>query len=120
MIKDEYIPHGNPVTHHDFFYAAVKFDVSDQLLCDVNLISESMYYDRLTNHLIARCHAEGPNIASLLLGVKVANGSLTLDEIRTNDLYKKYITDSNDRNLMNNMYIDLCNSLNSGTNYVAR
>ncbi len=105
LIKDEDIHHGN---HSDFFYTAVKIDIPLYKLLDVLSISQSMYYDRLQKHLVARCHFEGANIASLLLGVKVVNGLLTLEQIQSEELYKQYMTNVKDLKLEKAMLEELC------------
>lgn len=110
MIKDEDIPHGYPAPHSDFFYGAVVIDIPNDKLLDVLLISKSMWYDRLTKQLIARCHFEEAIAGSLLLGVRVAKGRLTLEEIERDDLYKKYMAWDKKLNIYS-VLVTLCREL---------
>ncbi len=110
MIKDEDIPHTYPVAHSDFFYGSVVIDIPDDKLLDVLLISKSMWYDRLTKQLIARCHFEEAIVGSLLLGVRVAKGTLTLEAIERDDLYKKYMAWDKQLNIYS-VLVTLCHEL---------
>lgn len=116
MIKDEDIPHNYPVPHSDFFYGAVVIDIPDDKLLDVLLISKSMWYDRLTKQLIARCHVESAIATSLLLGVRVAKNILTLEKIKSQDLYKTYMERNKGLNAYS-VYVTLCSELGMYTRH---
>lgn len=91
LLRDEDVKHCVPRPHHDYFYSSVKFFVPKEKLLDVLRISGSINYDGLKKLLTARCGGIGANYATLYLGMCVANNKLTIDEVKSNDMYPKMI-----------------------------
>lgn len=91
IIKDEEIPHCVPAKHHDFFYSSIKCYVPPSKRIDVLSISGSINYDGLTKLLTARCASIEANIATLYLGMCVANGIMNIKNVKKEGLYGKYI-----------------------------
>ena len=93
ILKDERILHTNPKKHYDFLYTVVKVSIPQDKLMDILGLSQSIMYDQLKKELIVRCHFEKANKATILLVLKILHGELTLEEIKKDGLYKKYIMD---------------------------
>ena len=90
-IKDQEVSHCVPAKHYDFFYSSVRCYVPPERRLDVLSISGSINYDGLTKLMTARCAGLGANIATLYLGMCVANGVMTITEVKKSGLYGKYI-----------------------------
>ena len=90
-IKDQEISHCVPAKHHDFFYSSIKCYVPPNLRLDVLSISGSINYDGLTKLLTARCASLEANIATLYLGMCVANKYMNINKVKKSGLYGKYI-----------------------------
>ena len=90
-IKDEEISHCVPAKHHDFFYSSIKCYVPPSLRLAVLSISGSINYDGLTKLLTARCASLEANIATLYLGMCVANKKMDITKVKQKGLYGKYI-----------------------------
>ena len=90
-IKDQEISHCVPAKHFDYFYSSIKYYVPTHLRLDVLSISGSINYDGLTKLLTARCASLEANIATLFLGMSVANGHMSIKNIKKKKLYGKYI-----------------------------
>ena len=90
-IRDEEIAHCVPAKHFDYFYSSIKCYVPPNLRKDVLSISGSINYDGLTKLLTARCASLEANIATLYLGMCVANKKMTINEVKKEGLYGKYI-----------------------------
>lgn len=91
LLRDEDVKHCVPRPHHDYFYSSVKFYVPEDKLCDVLKISGSLLYDGLKKHLTARCGGIGANYATIYLAMMVADGKLTIDQVKSDDMYPKMI-----------------------------
>ena len=91
VLKDEEIPHCKPAPHHDFLYSTIQVYLPRDVVCEVIKISKSIYYDQLKRELTVRCHFTGANIATIYIVLMVASGLLTIDDINSQDLYKKTI-----------------------------
>jgi hypothetical protein len=91
LIKDEEISHCVPAPHHDYFYSSIRCFVPPNKRLDVLSISGSINYDGLTKLLTARCASIEANIATLYLGMCVANGVKSIKEVKKKGLYGKYI-----------------------------
>lgn len=81
-IHDEQLPHIDPSPHVDFLYTWYYLPVPDHLVTDVRAVSDSVTYDPLKKMLRARCHAMGPNIATMALCKRIATGEITLQQAR--------------------------------------
>jgi hypothetical protein len=90
-IKDQEISHCVPAKHHDYFYSSIKCYVPPNKRLDVLSISGSINYDGLTKLLTARCASLEANIATLYLGMCVANNKMDIKEVKKKGLYGKYI-----------------------------
>lgn len=90
-LKDEEISHCVPAKHYDFFYSSIKCFVPPELRLDVLSISGSINYDGLTKLLTARCGSLEANIATLYLGMCVANKVMNIKQVKKRGLYAKYI-----------------------------
>lgn len=90
-IKDQSVPHCVPAKHFDYFYSSVKCYVPPDKRKDVLSISGSINYDGLTKLLTARCANLNANIATLYLGMCVANGLMSIKNVKKSGLYGKYI-----------------------------
>jgi len=91
ILRDEDVLHCVPRPHHDYFYSSIKFFIPKNKVDDVMKITGSINYDGLKKMLTARCGGIGANYATLYLGMLVASGKLTIDEVKSNDLYPKLI-----------------------------
>ena len=90
-IKDQEISHSVPVKHYDYFYSSIKIYIPPKLRLGVLSISGSINYDGLTKLLTARCASLEANIATLYLGMCVANNVMSIKEVKKKDLYRRYI-----------------------------
>jgi len=90
-IKDQEISHCVPARHYDYFYSSIKCYVPPNLRLDVLSISGSINYDGLTKLLTARCASLEANIATLYLGMCVANKRMSIKKVKKDGLYGKYI-----------------------------
>ena len=90
-IKDQEIAHCVPAKHHDYFYSSVKCYVPPSKRLSTLSISGSINYDGLTKLLTARCASLEANIATLYLGMCVANGKKSIKTVKKDGLYGKYI-----------------------------
>lgn len=90
-LKDESIPHGKPKPHADFLYTVVTYPVPPNKLMDVLGISQSIMYDQLKKQIIARCHFLGANASTIVLAMRIADGELTLKQLKKRNIYKKFI-----------------------------
>lgn len=91
ILRDEDVKHCVPRPHHDYFYSSVKFFVPKDKLLDVLKISGSLNYDGLKKLLTARCGGIGANYATIYLGMLVANGKLTIKDVKKDHLYPRMI-----------------------------
>jgi len=91
LLRDEYVSHCVPRHHFDYFYSSVKIFIPKERLMDVLRISGSIAYDGLKKLLTARCASIGANIATLYLGMMVATGEMTIEEVKKDDLYASHI-----------------------------
>tara|TARA_Y100001970_G_C14157395_1_gene816371 strand:- start:65 stop:595 length:531 start_codon:yes stop_codon:yes gene_type:complete len=91
LLRDEYIKHCVPRNHYDFFYSSVRFFVPKTKVFDILQISGSITYDGLKKYITARCGGIGANIATLYLCMKVANGDLSINQIKERDMYPRLI-----------------------------
>ena len=81
-IKDQEISHCVPAEHYDFLYSSVKCYVPPNKRLAVLSISGSINYDGLTKLLRARCASFEANIATLYLGMCVANGVKSIKNVK--------------------------------------
>ena len=91
LIKDQEVAHCVPAKHYDYFYSSIKCYVPPNKRKDVLSISGSINYDGLTKMLTARCANLNANIATLYLGMCVANGIMSIKNVKKAGLYGKYI-----------------------------
>ena len=75
ILKDEEIYHGG--SHVDFLTAGVCVDLRPEVQHAMLAITESVWYDRLTRTLYARCHHMGAVVSTLLLVTQLALGLVT-------------------------------------------
>ncbi len=74
VMKDEEIPHCCPMEHRDFLYASTCINLDAKTQQAMLGITQSVWYDRLSHTLTARCHFMGAAVATLLLVSQVAMG----------------------------------------------
>jgi hypothetical protein len=91
FLKDEMIEHCVPAKHHDFLYSSIKCYIPEDLRKAVLSISGSIHYDGLKKLITARCASIEANIATLYLGMSVANGNMKIAHVKKAGLYGKYI-----------------------------
>ena len=91
LLIDEDVKHCVPRPHHDYFYSSVKFFVPADKLCDVLKITGSINYDGLKKELTARCGGIGANYATIYLGMLVASNKISINKVKTNDMYTRMI-----------------------------
>ena len=91
ILRDEDVKHCVPRPHHDYFYSSIKFFVPKDKLLDVLKISGSLNYDGLKKLLTARCGGIGANYATLYLAMMVANGELSISQVKKDDMYPRMI-----------------------------
>jgi hypothetical protein len=91
ILRDEDVKHCVPAPHHDYFYSSVKFYIPADKVWDVLQISGSIAYDGLKKYLTARCGGIGANYSTIYLGMLVANGELSIKEVKKTDMYQKMI-----------------------------
>lgn len=94
VIRDEQIKHCCPMVHDDYLYATVCVDLSPDVQLAMIPVTKSVWYDRLTHRLTARCHFMGPNVATLLLVTQMQLGQVPL--IDAPALYGGMIMNSSD------------------------
>jgi len=92
ILRDEDVKHCVPRNHHDYFYSSIKFFIPKNKVFDVLKITGSINYDGLKKQLTARCGGIGANYATLYLGMMVANGKMSIDQVKQGDLYPKHIS----------------------------
>jgi hypothetical protein len=88
---DEAIIHMHPAPHADFLYSSVRVNVPDEKISDVRALSDSVTYDPLKKEITARCHFMGANRATIYLAILLAQGHVSLREIKKENLYGRYI-----------------------------
>ena len=91
ILRDEDVKHCVPRPHHDYFYSSIKFYVPKDKLLDVLKVSGSLGYDGLKKLLTARCGGIGANYATIYLGMMIANGKLSIQQVQSDDMYPKMI-----------------------------
>lgn len=91
ILRDEQVDHCVPRPHQDYFYSSILFYVSPEKLGDVLRISGSLNYDGLKKLLTARCGGINANYATLYLAMQVANGELSISQVKSDDMYSKMI-----------------------------
>lgn len=91
ILKDEEISHCVPAKHVDYFYSSIICYIPPNKLKDVLSISGSIQYDGLKKLLTARCASINANIATLYLGMMVANCKMKIKDVKKKGLYGKYI-----------------------------
>jgi hypothetical protein len=91
LLRDEDVKHCVPRPHHDYFYSSIVFFIPKERVLDVLKISGSIAYDGLKKLLTARCGGIGANYATLYLGMKVASGGLSINDVKNDDLYPRMI-----------------------------
>jgi len=99
VIRDEQIPHLKPLPHIDFLYLTIDYYIPLPKLLQVLGITQSLMYDQLKQQITVRCHWMKANINTLYLAIKIADGNLTLKEVKSKDLYKKLMTDPDENAL---------------------
>ena len=72
VLKDEEIPHESPIFHYDYLTAGICVDLTPEIQAAMLPITKSVWYDRLTKTLYARCHYQSANVATLLLVTRMA------------------------------------------------
>ena len=90
-IKDELIPHDKPIPHNDYYTFAIPYKIKFETLPHVLSLSKSVWYDRLTQTLYARCHFSGAQIATLYIATGISDGVVTETGDSLQNLYKKTI-----------------------------
>ena len=110
LLKDEQIPHCCPMPHDDYLYASVCVDLAPEVQMAMLAITKSVWYDRLTHTLTARCHFMGPNVATLLLVTRMQLGSVSLSEAP--GLYGGLVSASQDPATYAVMYGELAHNIN--------
>jgi hypothetical protein len=90
-LRDEAVKHNCPKPHTDNFYSYIKVDINPKQLMKVLSLSGSVGYDPLKKELYARCADIEPNIATLMLAMKIINNKITIQRIQRNNLYKQTI-----------------------------
>ena len=91
ILIDEDVKHCVPRPHHDYFYSSVRFFSPKDKVCDVLKISGSLNYDGLKKEITARCGGIGANYATIYLGMLVANGKITIKDVKKDDMYPRMI-----------------------------
>jgi hypothetical protein len=91
ILRDEQVEHCVPRPHQDYFYSSILFYVPSDKLLDVLKISGSLNYDGLKKLLTARCGGINANYATLYLAMQVANGDLSISQVKSDDMYSKMI-----------------------------
>jgi hypothetical protein len=107
ILKDEEIFHGGG--HVDFLTASVCVDLSPEVQQAMLPITESVWYDRLTHTLSARCHAMHANVATILLVTHLALRMVTPQEAP--GLYPKMIQGSSDPKTYDRMKAEMSHNL---------
>jgi hypothetical protein len=74
VLKDEEIPHEKPMFHYDYLTAGICVDLPPEIQAAMLPVTDSVWYDRLTHTLYARCHYMEAVVATLLLVTRMALG----------------------------------------------
>lgn len=88
-LKDEQIPHLHPAPHVGFLYFHYKLAIPINKFGQILALSESVFYDRLKGHIIARCDRPSANIATIYLALMIATGKMSGKYAK--DKYAEYI-----------------------------
>lgn len=109
VIRDEQIKHCCPMVHDDYLYATVCVNLSPAVQAAMLAVTKSVWYDRLTHRLTARCHFMGPNVSTLLLVTQMALGQVALQNAPL--LYGGMIEASSDPMMYASMTAQLATNL---------
>ena len=109
VIRDEEVKHCCPMVHYDYLYATVCVDLSPEVQAAMLPITKSVWYDRLTHRLTARCHFMGPNVATLLLVTQMQLGQVPLQSAPS--LYGGLVMSSSDPGMYLSMTAQLISNL---------
>lgn len=82
IIRDEAIPHIIPAPHLDWLYLTVEVNIPEGKIKEVLKLTDSIFYDKMSGRLTARCHYIAANIATLSLGIQIARGYKSLSTAR--------------------------------------
>jgi hypothetical protein len=110
VLKDEVIPHCCPMPHLDYLYGSVCVDIPSDIQNSMLKISKSVWYDRLTHTLTARCHFMGAIVATLLLVTRMALG--VVKPQNAPGLYGGLIMGSQDPAVYRSMYNEMSHNVN--------
>ena len=111
LLKDEEILHEKPMLHYDYLTASVCVDISPEIQAAMLPITESVWYDRLTHTLYARCHYMSANVATLLLVTRMALG--VVKPKAAPGLYKDLIMAAKDQLTYEAMVGELAHNVNA-------
>lgn len=110
-LRDESIPHCQPIDHNDFVYFYVNYDVAPSRFMEVESLSGSVGYDKLKKLLWARCGSAESAIATLALATHVGEGHVSLAYVQANEMFKQWILDTKNPGKVDQMYDLLCFNL---------
>ena len=111
VLKDESVQHLEPKPHCDFLYASVQVHIPDEALPAVLMLSKSVMYDRLKQVLTARCHFMGASVATLLLGLRIAERPKKADKLYSS--YGEHIMKSMSKEGYRDLYAALKSAVES-------
>lgn len=110
-VRDESIPHCHPMSHQDFVYTSVKYDVPPSKFLDVTSLTGGITYDPLKKELRSRCGSASANIAILALATHIGEGNLSLNYVQANNMLGAWIYDIQNPEKLEQMYDLLCYNL---------
>jgi hypothetical protein len=103
-LKDENVPHCTPISHGDYIYAYINYDVSPSKFLDINSITGNIAYDQLKKELRARGSSIEEILVSLAIATQIGEGQLSLQYIQANGLYKQWIFETNNPEKVDQLY----------------
>jgi hypothetical protein len=109
VIKDEAILHCCPAPHLDYLYASVRIQLSPENQAAMLKLSKSVWYDRLTHTLTARCHFMGAVVATLLLVTQMELGIVQAE--KAPGVYGPTIMASKDPAMYRGMFNELAHNV---------
>lgn len=109
ILKDEEIPHALPMPHEDYLYSSVCVNLDRATQIAMMDITKSVWYDRLTHTLTARCHYMQANVATLLLVTQLGLGEVSAAQAP--GLYGGMIASTKDAGVYAQMKAQLAHNL---------
>ena len=103
-LRDESVPHCTPMSHYDFIYGYINYDVSPSKFLDISSIMGGISYDKLKKELRARGGCMEEVLVALAIATQIGEGQLSLQYVQANELYKQWIYETNNPEKVDQLY----------------